>query len=158
MVATIKGVQFTDVDFTEIDTVAAYEDGLEAFRQVGNILGSNKDVRGQIIKVHECVSDWLDNVFGDGAAEAVFGGKISLQESIVAAADLIKANTEGINEMTSTVKSAMKEAGIYKNDSNPAGQNRAQRRAAQRNKGKTAKTTRTAKIVPQEPEEDDSEQ
>lgn len=158
MVVTIRGIQFQDIDFMELDTATAYEDGLESFKKISDTMSAAKSVSQQIIKLHECVSEWLDSVLGDGASDAVFGGKANMHEAALAAAELIKAYRTAISEMKESVESAFEDAGISTDDIRPSGQNRAQRRAAQRNKGKTAKTTRTAKIVPQEPEEDDSEQ
>lgn len=152
MVATIRGVQFEDVDFTELETAGAYEEGLQSFVKMSESLTSTKNIRDQIIKVHDCVADWLDGVLGEGAAEAVFNGKISMNEAGLAAADLMKAYADCINDMKMSMESAMGSADEVLQSVHDAGMNRQQRRAAERNRA-NAKRHKTAKRVPVNPEE-----
>lgn len=97
---TINGVEFQDIDFTEANTAAAFLDGQAAFQRV--VSQKHEDAPAYIRDVCYAISDWADAIFGDGAGNQVFNGKMSLMLAVDVAGAIIKAYDESFNEFRRT--------------------------------------------------------
>lgn len=131
---TISGVAFPAIDWTDASVMEVYQQGLEVYQDICNRAAGNKTIADMITTVRDIcdhMSEWLDDLFGAGAGEKVFGGTASLKLANQVASDIVDACEADFI----AVRKAMDHKNAERNRKKleQAG-NRSQRRAAERNR------------------------
>lgn len=138
MNVVINGIEFQNVDFTDVSTAAAYEAGLADFQ---NITGKQHENMSALIRdVCDIVADWVDAVLGEGSSDRLFDGKQSLtlatdimRDMIAASSDAFDAYKQKTEQLTADIIAKRQKSG-----------NRQQRREENRNLGKKNRSGNTA--------------
>lgn len=132
MNVVINGVDIENVDFTEAETADAFDEGRKIFEDAAfNAPKKFKKSSEVITAICDAVRSWADKVFYEGAGDDVLPVN-SLFEAQKAAADMIDAN----NAQHDALLKMSKEASAAWAARNADNGNRAQRRAADKQKRK----------------------
>lgn len=132
MSIVINGIEFQDVDFTDVETLEAYQRGLEEFQGVGDRFKGGMQLPEMISAIRELsdvVADWVDDLFGTGAGDRVFGGKASLNLATSIAGDIVEAYKTDFDKCKAEISNRMDKFA----QQSSAG-SRQERRAAERNR------------------------
>ena len=87
---TINGKEL-DFDICDFDTVQRYEQGLQKLQN----LSVKEKARSGVIREHcEAVNAFFDDLFGEGTAKALFGGKYNLTRCL----DAIRTLQDSVQE------------------------------------------------------------
>ena len=116
-----------DVDFMDLETVAAYEQALVDYREkLSNANTSQVGSAAKIIRLScEAVADFLDDVLGEGAANEIFGEKWNLSKAVDAMQIVIDEYERQVKCITDKITAKRNSP-----------QNRSQRRFDKRRNGK----------------------
>lgn len=134
-VTIINGVELPAVDWGDAEVLEAYYNSLNEFSALQDRMAKSKDSVGSFIdairEMSDVIADWLDDIFGDGAGDKVFGGKASLRLCNCVARDLISAVQDDLDEIKKEQEQFAKEAALRNLERRGSRQER--RAAAQQN-------------------------
>ncbi len=129
---TILGVTFHNIDFLELETSTAYEEGMKNLERA--MKENQSSMTALISAASDAAKEWVDNVLGEDAGKKLFKGKKPLSIVLEIEGGLIEAHTKAVSDF----KKRSDEFGANV-DAAKSNLNREQRREQERQKHKNSR-------------------